>query len=102
MEQTSPEMGPIVEATEFEQAQPDDPIHVRRNQPAQQHEVADAPGLPLQIQQSKFAGAFRMVQTMIDAARKIFEPTSCLSGDAGEDLRDGASDIECSHETVEA
>ena len=39
---------------------------------------------------------------MIDAARKPFEPVSCLSGHACEDLRDRASDVESSHQTVES
>src|SRR6266567_3963192 len=42
-----------------------------------------------------------MVQAMIDAARKIFEPDSCLDGHGGDDVRHGAPDIECPYQTVE-
>ena len=102
MQQPAPELRPIGGCAKFEQAQPDDPIHVRRNQPAQHHHVGNAPGFALQIQHSKFARAFRrMIQTMIDAARKTCEPGSCLGGHCGEDLRDGAPDIERSDQTVE-
>ena len=42
-----------------------------------------------------------MVQAMIDAAREIFEPDSCLDGHGGEDVRHGAPDIERPDQTVE-
>src|SRR5438552_9626362 len=43
-----------------------------------------------------------MLQAMINAARKAFEPGSCLGGHAGDNLRNRAPDVEGSHQSVEA